>query len=155
MFKGTAEYDTISAIKAAVHIPVFANGDIDSPQKARTVLEQTGVDGLMIGRSAQGNPWIFREIEFFLRTGKYLPRPSNEEVRAIMRAHLRNLYAHYGEWAGVNVARKHIAWYVNGRPHAREQRSALMQAATTDAQLAWLDTYFDGLAHDNVTTTGA
>jgi tRNA-dihydrouridine synthase B len=147
MFTGQAEYDTIAAIKAAVHIPVFANGDIDSPQKAKQVLEQTGVDGLMIGRSAQGQPWIFREVDYFLHTGKLLPHPSIAEVRDIMRAHLRKLYAHYGEWAGVRIARKHIAWYARGRPHADLFRATVMQTESADAQQSAVEAYFDRLAH--------
>jgi tRNA-dihydrouridine synthase B len=146
MFRGDAEYDTIAAIKAAVHIPVFANGDIDSPHKAKRVLELTGADGVMIGRSAQGNPWIFREVDYFLRTGNLLPPPSIAEVRDIMRAHLRNLYAHYGEWAGVRVARKHIAWYAQGKPHADAFRAKAMQADTACAQQDAIEAYFDLLA---------
>jgi tRNA-dihydrouridine synthase B len=146
MFTGQAEYDTIAAIKAAVHIPIFANGDIDSPQKAKHVLEQTGVDGVMIGRSAQGNPWVFREVDYFLHTGKLLAPPSISEVRDIMRAHLRNLYAHYGEWAGVRVARKHIAWYARGRPHADLFRATVMQTETAETQIDAVETYFDRLA---------
>jgi tRNA-dihydrouridine synthase B len=155
MFLGQAEYDTIAAIKAAVHIPVFANGDIDSPQKAKQVLEQTGVDGLMIGRSAQGQPWIFREVDYFLHTGKLLAPPSISEVRDIMRAHLRNLYAHYGEWAGVRVARKHIAWYARGRPHADLFRATVMQTESAEAQQSAVETYFDQLArtHDAIPVT--
>jgi tRNA-dihydrouridine synthase B len=146
MFTGQAEYDTIAAIKSAVHIPVFANGDIDSPQKAQQVLEQTGADGLMIGRSAQGNPWIFREVDYFLHTGKLLPPPSIPEVRDTMRTHLRNLYAHYGEWAGVRVARKHIAWYARGRPHADLFRATVMQVDTAQAQQDAVAAYLDTLA---------
>ena len=149
-FNGAAEYDTIAAIKQAVRVPIFANGDIDSPRKARQVLEQTGVDGLMIGRAAQGNPWIFREIESYLRSGGraeiFLPPPSTAEVHAMMLAHLRNLYVHYGEWAGVRVARKHIAWYARGRPHADEFRVAVMQTECAVTQLAAVHAYFDGLA---------
>jgi len=146
MFTGRAEYDTVTAIKNAVHIPVFANGDIDSPQKAKQVLEQTGADGLMIGRSAQGNPWIFREVDYFLHTGKLLPPPSFVEVRDTMRAHLRNLYVHYGEWAGVRVARKHIAWYARGRPHADLFRATVMQTESASAQQDAVETYFERLA---------
>ena len=152
MFNGDAEYDTIAAIKHAVHIPIFANGDIDSPQKAKLVLEKTGADGLMIGRSAQGNPWIFREVDYFLRTGKLLQPPTIAEVRDIMRAHLRNLYAHYGEWTGVRVARKHIAWYARQRthawPHAETFRATAMQMETAELQLDAVDAYFAQLALD-------
>jgi tRNA-dihydrouridine synthase B len=110
-YTGSAEYGTIRAIKAAVRIPVLANGDIDSGPKARDVLAETGADGVMIGRAAQGNPWIFNEIRAFLSTGRCLQRPGSDEVRAIMIAHLTDLYAFYGESDGVRVARKHLGWY--------------------------------------------
>ena len=110
-YQGAAEYQTIRAIKAAVRIPVFANGDIDSGAKARAVLEETGADGIMVGRAAQGRPWIFREIRHFLATGRDCPPPALAEVRDIMLAHLEQLYAFYGEHAGVRVARKHLGWY--------------------------------------------
>jgi tRNA-dihydrouridine synthase B len=148
MFNGDAEYETIAAIKQSVRIPIFANGDIDSPQKAKLVLEKTGADGLMIGRSAQGNPWIFREVDHFLHTGKLLQPASIAEVRDTMRAHLRNLYAHYGEWSGVRVARKHIAWYARGRPNADIFRATVMQAESAESQLDTVDAYFARLAHD-------
>ncbi|UCE88385.1 MAG: tRNA dihydrouridine synthase DusB, partial [Pseudomonadota bacterium] len=106
-YKGDAEYDTIAAVKAAVSIPVIANGDITTPEKARAVLEQTGADAVMIGRAAQGRPWIFREIRHYLDTGKHLAEPDSEEVRAILLGHLHNLYAFYGEYTGVRIARKH------------------------------------------------
>jgi tRNA-dihydrouridine synthase B len=144
-FVGDVEYETIAAIKQAVSIPIFANGDIDSPQKAKLVLEKTGADGVMIGRSAQGYPWIFREIEHYLHSGELLQPPSILEVRDTMRAHLRNLYAHYGEWAGVRVARKHIAWYACGRPHADSFRHAVMQTESAETQLDAVQTYFDTL----------
>lgn len=146
MFNGAAEYATIREIKKAVTIPVLANGDIDSPQKARQVLEQTGVDGLMIGRAAQGRPWIFRDIATFLDTGKLLPPPDVAEVRAIMRAHLRKLYTFHGEGTGVRIARKHIGWYAEGRPHEQTFRRVVMCAETADAQLAAVEDYFDALA---------
>lgn len=155
MFAGNAEYETIAAIKNAVHIPIFANGDIDSPQKAREVLEKTNADGLMIGRSAQGRPWIFREINYFLETGKFLSPPSAREVRDILRAHLRNLYAHYGEWAGIRVARKHIAWYARGRSHADSFRLAVMQTENAAAQLDAVDSYFESLAASEAIQTAA
>jgi tRNA-dihydrouridine synthase B len=110
-YRGAAEYDTIRAIKDAVRIPVFANGDIDSGAKARAVLQHTGADGVMIGRAAQGRPWIFREVGAFLATGRLPPPPSAAEVRDIMLAHLEHLYAFYGEHLGVRVARKHLGWY--------------------------------------------
>jgi tRNA-dihydrouridine synthase B len=110
-YQGEAEYDTIRAIKASVGIPVFANGDIDSGPKARAVLKHTGADGVMIGRAAQGRPWVFREVKEFLATGRVPPPPSVAEVRDIMLAHLEHLYAFYGEQVGVRVARKHLGWY--------------------------------------------
>jgi tRNA-dihydrouridine synthase B len=146
MFNGAAEYATIREIKKAVTIPVLANGDIDSPQKARQVLEQTGADGLMIGRAAQGRPWIFRDIATFLDSGKLLPPPDVAEVRAIMRAHLRKLYTFHGEGTGVRIARKHIGWYAEGRPYEQTFRRVVMRADTADAQLAAVEAYFDELA---------
>lgn len=110
-YHGAVEYDTIRAIKSTVGIPVFANGDIDSGPKARAVLEQTGADGVMIGRAAQGRPWIFREVREFLATGRIPPAPDVREVRDIMLSHLETLYAFYGEHLGVRVARKHLGWY--------------------------------------------
>lgn len=146
MYEGNAEYATIAAIKSSVRIPVYANGDIDSPHKAKYVLEQSGADGLMIGRSAQGRPWIFREVEFFLRTGQLLQAPSIAEVRDTMLAHLRDLHAFYGEAAGVRVARKHIDWYAKGRTHVQSFRNAVMQATDSRNQLDRASDYFDALA---------
>lgn len=114
LYQGDAEYETIAAIKSAVSIPVFANGDIDSPHKARDVLTRTRCDGLLIGRAAQGRPWIFREIAHFLATGETLPAPSAREICTILVEHLENLYAFYGERQGVRIARKHIGWYAKG-----------------------------------------
>ncbi|NND56066.1 MAG: tRNA dihydrouridine synthase DusB [Xanthomonadales bacterium] len=141
-FKGNAEYETIRAICAAVSIPVFANGDIDTPQKAREVLEFTGADGLMIGRAAQGNPWIFREIHHFLDTGKELPPPGAAEVLSVMQRHLAQLHRSYGEFQGVRVARKHIGWYLNGRAGAAAARKQLMRAENAADQFSILNTYF-------------
>ena len=145
MFEGAAEYDTIAAVKAAVRVPVFANGDIDSPQKAKQVLDRTGVDGLMIGRSAQGRPWIFREIAAFLRDGVLPNPPSIAEVRDIMLAHLRDLHAFYGGEAGVRIARKHIGWYAKGRARAQAFCTAVMSTQDPHEQLAATRTYFDAL----------
>ena len=147
MFEGEAEYETIRDIKQAVKIPVFANGDIDSPQKAKQVLAVTGADGLMIGRAAQGQPWIFRDIATFLTTGTLLPAPATTEVRAIMRAHLRKLYAFHGEVTGVRIARKHIGWYAAGRTQAQALRQAVMCAETAETQMRAVETYFDALDH--------
>ena len=146
MYRGNAEYETIRAVKQSVAIPVFANGDIDSPHKAKSVLEQTHADGLMIGRSAQGRPWIFREIDAYLRDGIVTDEPSVAEVRDIMLAHLRDLHAFYGEDVGVRVARKHIDWYARGRASAHALRHALMQATDARSQLDQARAYFDALA---------
>lgn len=115
-YEGSAEYQTIAEVKQAVGIPVFANGDVDSPEKARAVLAATGADGLFIGRAAQGNPWIFREIGHYLATGQMLPPPTETEVRDTLLTHLDELYGLYGEARGVRVARKHIQWYCESRP---------------------------------------
>ncbi len=116
LYEGDAEYDTIAAIKQSVSIPVLANGDVDSPQKAKAVLDYTKCDGLLIGRSAQGRPWIFREIAHFLATGETLAPPDAAEVRDILCGHLDALYAFYGEQQGVRIARKHLGWYAKDRP---------------------------------------
>ncbi|MBS1236304.1 MAG: tRNA-dihydrouridine synthase [Proteobacteria bacterium] len=141
-FMGEAEYDTIAAIKAAVTIPVIANGDIDTPEKARQVLEHTGVDGLMIGRAAQGRPWIFREIAHYLKTGEMLPEPAPLAVRAILLGHLENLYAFYGEHLGVRVARKHISWYSKGCVGGGAFRHAINQVETTTGQRTMIEAFF-------------
>jgi tRNA-dihydrouridine synthase B len=146
MFNGLAEYETIREIKQAIKIPVLANGDIDSPQKAQQVLEHTGADGVMIGRAAQGRPWIFRDIAVFLATGKLLQPPDTAEVRAIMRAHLRSLYTFHGDDIGVRIARKHIGWYAVECPQQDIFRRVVMRAETPDAQLAAIEAYFDALA---------
>ncbi len=142
-YKGEAEYDTIAAVKAQVKIPVVANGDIDSPQKAKHVLQKTGADAVMIGRAAQGRPWIFREIDHYLRTGTVLPSPLISEVRALMDQHLRAHYAFYGDYLGVRTARKHIGWYVRdlaGGEAFRQQMNRLDDCAT---QLAAVDAFFE------------
>ena len=145
-YTGEAEYDTIRAIKQSVHIPVVANGDIRTPEKAREVLEHTGADAVMIGRAAQGRPWIFREIEYFLVTGRHLPEPTVEEIRTIMLGHLHNLYDFYGEHTGVRVARKHISWYSKGQPGGSVFRDRVNRVESTAEQLALIDAFFDRLA---------
>lgn len=117
-YHGPVDYDTIRAIRSAVTLPLFANGDIDSPEQARRVLAHTGADGVMIGRAAQGRPWIFREINHYLATGRHLPEPTPDEVREWLLGHLDALYAFYGEARGVRVARKHLQWYSRDRPEA-------------------------------------
>ena len=149
-YGGDAEYDTIAAIKAELSIPVIANGDIDSPQKALAVLNATGADAVMVGRAAQGRPWIFREIAHFLATGQTLPPPSLAQVRDILLAHLEALHDFYGEQAGVRIARKHLGWYAKDRPeHSHEQRTAFRgtvnRAETAEAQLRLTRDYFDSL----------
>jgi tRNA-dihydrouridine synthase B len=144
-FAGSAEYATVAEVKRLVRIPVFANGDIDSPIKALEVLRETGADGVMIGRAAQGRPWIFREINAML-AGDAAPRPpTTPEVRDIMLAHLRDLYEFYGPEPGARIARKHIGWYCAERPHAGAFRRAVMQASSADAQYAMAGDYFDSL----------
>lgn len=155
MYRGAAEYETIAAVKSAVSIPIFANGDIDSARKAKFVLEQTGADGVMIGRAAQGRPWIFREVEVFLARGEMVAEPPFAEVRDIMLAHLRDLHAFYGEEAGVRVARKHIDWYAKGRAQARAFRHAVMQAEDAHTQLERARAYFDALAYEESLLTSA
>ncbi|WP_237860376.1 tRNA dihydrouridine synthase DusB [Pseudomonas sp. PGPR81] len=142
LYTGEAEYDTIAAIKQAVSIPVFANGDITSPEKARAVLDATGVDGLLIGRAAQGRPWIFREIEHYLGTGQYLPAPQLDEVERILLEHLAALHAFYGDVMGVRIARKHVGWYLATRPGGKEFRSRFNALEDTQAQCANVRAYF-------------
>ena len=142
LYTGEAEYDTIAAIKQAVALPVFANGDIDSPQKARQVLDATGADGLLIGRAAQGRPWIFREIDHYLATGTQLPAPSLLEVEGILLEHLAALHAFYGEVMGVRIARKHVGWYLATLPGAREFRAQFNRLESTDAQCANVRQFF-------------
>ena len=144
-YTGSAEYDTIAAIKAALSIPVVANGDIDSPEKALAVLRHTGVDAVMVGRAAQGRPWIFREIAHFLATGEHLAPPTLEEVRDILLGHLDALHTFYGEASGVRIARKHLGWYAKDRPENAAFRSVVNRAETADAQRALTRDYFDGL----------
>jgi tRNA-dihydrouridine synthase B len=134
LYMGEAEYDTIAAIKQAVSIPVLANGDIDSPEKAKAVLAATGADGLLIGRAAQGRPWIFREIEHYLRTGQKLAAPSLFEVERILLEHMAALHLFYGDVMGVRIARKHVGWYLATLPGAREFRARFNRLESTDAQ---------------------
>jgi len=141
-YKGDAEYDTIAAVKAAVKIPVVANGDITTPDKAKFVLDYTGADAVMIGRAAQGRPWICREIDYFLRTGEYLPPPLVEEVRELMNEHLPAHYAFYGEYLGVRTARKHIGWYVEDLPGGEEFRQRMNRLESTAEQLSAVDEFF-------------
>ncbi|RST46664.1 tRNA dihydrouridine synthase DusB [Variovorax sp. DXTD-1] len=145
-YKGNAEYDTIAAVKAAVRIPVVANGDINSPEKARDVLAATGADAVMIGRAAQGRPWIFREISHFLATGTHLAPPLVIEVRRLLLDHLVEHYALYGEFSGVRTARKHIGWYVRTLADGEAFRAQMNTIEDSAAQLRAVGDYFDGLA---------
>ncbi|QDZ30310.1 tRNA dihydrouridine synthase DusB [Noviherbaspirillum sp. UKPF54] len=142
-YGGEAEYETIAAVKAAVSIPVVANGDITSPEKAKQVLATTGADAVMIGRAAQGRPWIFREIDHFLRTGEYLPAPTVAEVRALMSEHLQAHYAFYGEFMGLRTARKHIGWYVRDLAGGEEFRQRMNRLENCEEQLAAVDAFFE------------
>lgn len=144
-YKGDAEYDTIRAIKDAVSIPVIANGDITTPEKAKYVLEYTQADGIMIGRAAQGRPWIFKEINHYLKTGEKLPEPDLTEVRDIMLDHLHNLYAFYGEYTGVRIARKHISWYSKGQRHGAAFRQTINRVETQEEQFGKTKDFFDHL----------
>ncbi len=141
-FKGEAEYQTIAAIKASVSIPVIANGDIETPEKAKQVLEETKADGIMIGRAAQGCPWLFREIAHYLATGEKLPEPSNDEIKKILLEHIENLYDFYGEPLGVRIARKHVSWYSKGQSQAARFRDNFNRLETTDEQRASIETFF-------------
>jgi tRNA-dihydrouridine synthase B len=144
-YTGHAEYDTIAAVKAALRIPVFANGDIDSPEKARDVLARTGCDAVLIGRAAQGRPWIFREIAHFLASGERLPEPGLVEIRDILLGHLEHLHAFYGEQAGVRIARKHLGWYAKDRPENQAFRHVVNRAEDAESQLRLTRHYFDAL----------
>jgi tRNA-dihydrouridine synthase B len=146
-YEGEAEHDTVAAIKARIKIPVFANGDIDSPQRARDVLEHTGCDGIMIGRAAQGRPWIFDEVNFFLSSGEMRGVLAPEKVRDIMCAHLEDLYALYGDTTGVRVARKHLSWYFRQHPGQEALRDRLVKIETPREQLSTLLANFDTGVH--------
>ncbi len=145
-YAGNAEYDTIAAVKTSVRIPVLANGDVTTPQQARHVLELTGADALMIGRGAQGRPWIFREIAHYLATGELLAGPGPTEVATILLGHLTQLYAFYGEQAGVRIARKHLGWYARDRPENAAFRDVVNRAESADEQLRLTGDYFAALA---------
>ncbi len=145
-YMGEAEYDTIADVKTRVRIPVIANGDIGTPQKARQVLEYTGADGVMIGRAAQGRPWIFREIEHYLATGELLPPPMVSEIHQVCREHLADLYDFYGDERGVKIARKHISWYTRGLAGSAAFRHAMNQIPDIPGQLEAVHAFFGQLA---------
>lgn len=141
-FKGEAEYETIALIKAAVHIPVIANGDIETPEKAKYVLEQTKADGIMIGRAAQGRPWIFREIAHYLATGEYLPEPTPLEIKSILLNHLENVYQFYGDYSGTMIARKHVSWYSKGQSGSARFRDHFNRLETPNEQRLAIEEFF-------------
>ncbi len=143
-YQGQAEYDTIALVKQALEIPVVANGDIDSPQKARQVLDYTKADAVMIGRAAQGRPWIFRQVAHYLATGELLPDPTEQEIASWLKGHLLDHYSFYGEFKGVRTARKHIGWYLKGLPGVKVFRDFLNQLDSTDAQMRAIDDFFAG-----------
>ena len=145
MYTGQARYELIREVKQSLHIPVIANGDIDSPQKAKQVLEATGADALMIGRAAQGKPWIFRDITHYLTTGTLLAPPSVTEISEVVLNHLQELYAFYGEYSGCRIARKHIAWYTSGLPHSNQFREAMYAQESTAGQMQTVTNFFTEL----------
>ena len=147
-YSGEAEHDTVAAIKASVSVPVVANGDIDSPQKAKAVLAATGADAIMVGRAAQGRPWIFREIAHYIATGELLPGPTPQEMRQWMDAHLNEHYALYGEYTGVRSARKHLAWYTQGMAGATAFRHHINHVESAQQQLDAVHRFFDAMAAD-------
>ena len=142
-YTGEAEYDTIAEVKSRVNIPVIANGDITTPEKARHVLQYAGVDAVMIGRAAQGRPWLFREIEYFLKTGAHLPAPEVAEIHRILSAHVVELYDFYGEHTGLRVARKHISWYTKGLAGSANFRHQMNRLESVEEQIAEVDEFFD------------
>ncbi len=144
-YTGLAEYDTIAEIKSRLTIPVIANGDIDSPERAASVLRHTGADAVMVGRAAQGRPWLLRTISHYLATGEHLPEPSLVDIRDILLDHLHALHAFYGEPAGVRIARKHLGWYAKDRPENMAFRAVVNRAESAAAQLRVTRDYFDAL----------
>ena len=150
-FLGDAEYDTIAAIKQHVQIPIIANGDISSPEKARYVLDYTGADGLMIGRAAQGRPWIFRQIRQYLDTGKVEHKPAAIDICTLMNDHIRALHAFYGDWKGALVARKHIDWYSKELPAGNELKTQFMSTTDAVVQRDILVSYSDQLTNNDLT----
>lgn len=149
-FEGAVEFDTIARIKAAIRIPVFANGDISTPRQAAQVLQQTSADGIMIGRAAQGNPWIFQQIAHHLATGELLPPPSAATVKEVTLEHLQRLHEHYGSHLGVRIARKHLGWYVQDLPLGAKFRILFNSLETTEEQLASAQDFFERLIEGEV-----
>jgi len=154
-YTGLAEYDTIAEIKQSISMPILANGDIDSPEKAREVLEHTRADGLLIGRAAQGRPWIFREISHFLATGERLAEPGLDKIRDILIGHLQALHAFYGEESGVRIARKHLGWYAKDHPENAAFRAVVNRAESASEQIDLTMAYFEQLAQQDQTSRAA
>ena len=150
-YTGEAEYDTIALVKTLIRIPVIANGDITTPEKAKHVLDVTGADGIMIGRAAQGRPWLFREIEHFLKTGEHLPPAQVREIHSIMLAHLEDLYAFYGPETGFKVARKHISWYTKGLVGSAAFRKEMNVLPSIEQQMQAVNEFFIRQADENDT----
>lgn len=151
MYLNTARYSLIKDVKSWINIPVIANGDIDSPEKAKYVLDYTGADAIMIGRAAQGRPWIFREIAHYLQTGEHLEAPRIQEVKDVLLGHLSELYAFYGEYSGCRIARKHIAWYTKGLHSSNEFRQNMYKVESTLDQAKVVEAYFDLLLDNGQT----
>ncbi len=141
-FKGIAEHDTVGQIKAAVNIPIIANGDITTPEQAKYILSTYGVDAIMIGRAAQGNPWIFREMRHYLQTGQHLAKPSIDEVRDTLSGHVAALHDYYGEYQGLRIARKHIGWYCKTQPNGKAFISQINRVESANEQLDNIAAYF-------------
>ncbi|MDM1269439.1 tRNA dihydrouridine synthase DusB [Acinetobacter indicus] len=151
MYLNMARYELIKQVKAELNIPLIANGDIDSPEKAKMVLDYTGADAIMIGRAAQGRPWIFREIAHYLTTGEHLAAPSIEEVKQVLLGHLSELYSFYGEYSGCRISRKHIAWYTKGLRSSNEFRQNMYRVESTAEQYQVVENYFNQLLeHGNI-----
>lgn len=149
LYKGDAEYDTIAEVKQAINIPLIANGDITTPEKAKYVLDYTDADAVMIGRAAQGRPWIFREIDHYLKTGTHMLPPTVDEIHTVMLEHLHDLYAFYGELTGMRVARKHISWYTKGLSGSAAFRHHMNSLESTELQLQAISDFFAELKHRN------
>jgi len=148
-YMGDAEYDTIAAVKQAIKIPLIANGDITTPEKAKFVLDYTGADAVMIGRAAQGRPWIFREIEHYLTTGTHMLPPTVDEIHAVMLEHLHDLYEFYGDLTGMRMARKHISWYTKGLAGSAQFRHSMNTLQTIELQLQAINDFFVELKTKN------
>ena len=149
LYMGDAEYDTIASVKDKIKMPLIANGDITTPEKAQFVLKYTGADAVMIGRAAQGRPWIFREIDHYLKTGTYLTRPTNDEIHETTIEHVKDLYEFYGENKGLRIARKHISWYTKGLKNSAYFRAAMNKIEDNNEQIDYIHLFFEDLSKKN------